>query len=165
MDFIIRIMEEKDIKQVQNIAKLTWHATYEGIIPFVIQDKFLGAAYSDESMIKRLKQSDLYIATSGDLILGFANFYSLKEKGEVELGAIYIHPDLQARGLGTALLNKGINKSKTTEKIFLDVEKENLPGINFYKAKGFNVLHEFDDNLYGHHTKMLRMCLQVKEVV
>lgn len=164
MKFAIRAMQEKDIKQVQNVAKLTWNATYEGIIPLAIQDKFLGAAYSDEFMHKRLNHSDLYIAASNNLVIGFANFYYLKGQGEVELGAIYIHPTFQDRGIGTALLKEGITKLKNAEKVFVDVEKENSLGINFYKAKGFVVLHEFDDNLYDHHTKMLRMYLEITEV-
>lgn len=162
MDFLVRAMQENDIKQVQYVAKVTWNTTYKGIIPLAIQDKFLGAAYSDELMHKRLNHSDLYIAACNYLVIGFANFYYLKEQGEVELGAIYIHPAFQGRGIGTALLNKGINKLKSAVKIFIDVEKENIIGVNFYIAKGFDVLHEFEDNLYDHHTKMLRMCLELQ---
>lgn len=50
MEFSVRKMQEMDIKQVQDVAKITWNSTYEGIIPLDIQEKFLSAAYHDESM-------------------------------------------------------------------------------------------------------------------
>lgn len=34
---IIRTMHVEDIPQVQDVAKKSWNATYEGIIPFEIK--------------------------------------------------------------------------------------------------------------------------------
>ena len=48
MTYTIRKMDYKDIQSVQRVAKISWNATYEGIIPLQIQTKFLEEAYSDE---------------------------------------------------------------------------------------------------------------------
>ncbi len=40
MIYIIRKMKQEDIKQVQDIAKVTWNATYEGVIPSDVQENF-----------------------------------------------------------------------------------------------------------------------------
>ena len=43
MEFKIRKMKKKDIRQVQQIAKTSWNHTYEGIIPF---DSIISSLYA-----------------------------------------------------------------------------------------------------------------------
>ena len=161
MEYSIRKMKYDDIKQVQEVAKTSWNATYEGIIPFDIQERFLNSAYSDEMMQKRLNVSFLYVAEIDGKIVGFANFSPIKEEGIVELGAIYLLPQHQGEGIGTALLNEGLKNLEGAKSVYISVEKENRTGKNFYRAKGFQVVSEFDDNLEGHITTMLRMALHL----
>lgn len=159
MKCTIRNMNKEDINQVQTVAKTSWNSTYEGIIPLELQERFLNTAYSDEMMVKRLNGSSLYVAEIGGEIVGFANFSPVRENREVELGAIYLLPEYQGKGIGTALLQEGIKNVNGAKSVKISVEKENKSGTNFYHAKGFEVLSEFDDNLEGHITKMLRMAL------
>ncbi|QHE52760.1 GNAT family N-acetyltransferase [Pontibacillus sp. HMF3514] len=161
MEYTIREMENKDINEVQEVAKTSWNFTYEGLIPLDIQERFLNSAYNDEMMLKRLDVSSLYIAEKDGKIVGFANFSPVKEEGIVELGAIYLLPEYQGEGIGTALLQEGIKKLNGAKSVYISVEKENKIGTNFYRAKGFQVVSEFDDNLEGHITKMLRMALKI----
>lgn len=44
-------MQKNDIIFVQEIAKKSWHQTYEGIIPNEIQDRFIEAAYSSDRLL------------------------------------------------------------------------------------------------------------------
>jgi hypothetical protein len=44
MTITIRKMRDADIQQVQRIARTTWNATYEGIIPLGRAKQFLGFA-------------------------------------------------------------------------------------------------------------------------
>src|SRR5690625_4654597 len=110
MDVFIRDMEEKDIRAVQKVAKSSWHATYEDIIPFPIQERFLQSAYSKETMIRRLATSFLFVAETENNVVGFANFSTVAKNGETELGAIYLDPEYQGRGIGTSLLKHGISQ-------------------------------------------------------
>lgn len=157
----VRDMEEKDIPEVQNVARKSWNATYEGIIPLKTQENFLKSAYNDEMMLRRMEVSSLFVAEKDGKVVGFANFSRIKQEGAVELGAIYLLPEYQEQGLGTALLHRGIEKSESADFIFINVEKENKIGTIFYKAKGFKFVSEFDDDLDGHITKMVRMVLTV----
>ncbi|WP_249870658.1 GNAT family N-acetyltransferase [Oceanobacillus saliphilus] len=162
MDFRIRKMKKKDIAEVQHVAETSWHSTYEGIIPVEIQDKFLNSAYSNVNMKRRLKQSNIYVSEVAGKIVGFANYSPVSQNGVVELGAIYLYPDYQGQGIGTAFLKEGIEHLGATE-IHLNVEKNNLIGKTFYHAKGFEIESEFDDNFDGHILKTVRMVLKVKE--
>ncbi|WP_067724714.1 GNAT family N-acetyltransferase [Oceanobacillus damuensis] len=162
MDFIIRKMKKKDIPQVQHVAKTSWHSTYEGIIPLAIQDNFLNSAYSDVNMKRRLKQSNIFVSEVSGKIVGFANFSPVSRDAAVELGAIYLCPDYQGYGIGTAFLKEGIENLGARE-IRLNVEKNNDIGKTFYHAKGFEIESEFDDNFDGHVLKTVRMVLKVRE--
>src|SRR5699024_11855484 len=92
MNITIRKMTNEDIKQVQSIAKISWNATYERIIPEKIQNNFLAMAYSDEMMQHRLNQSFMYVAETETELAGFANFTPVDENGLSELSAIYLDP-------------------------------------------------------------------------
>ena len=50
MDYLIRKMKKRDMKQVQDVAKTSWSATYEGIIPIDIQERFLKTVYSKQNL-------------------------------------------------------------------------------------------------------------------
>lgn len=163
MEYHVRAMEEKDIEQVQQVAKRSWHDTYEGIIPFKVQEQFLKSAYSRDMMIRLLNVSSLYVAETQERIIGFANFSRVKVGGDMELGAIYLLPDHQGNGAGGALLKAGISQATSAKKIFINVEKDNRTGVRFYEAKGFNFVAEFEDDLEGHKTWMLRMVLTIAQ--
>lgn len=161
MGFFIRSMEEKDISDVQKVARTSWNATYDGIIPPSIQKQFLKTAYSKEAMKRRLIHSFLFVAISGKKLIGFANFSPVNEDGVTELGAIYLHPEYQRKGIGTALLEYGITHLSGVKDVLIHVEKNNQIGLNFYQGKGFEELKEFEESLYGHVVKTIQMNLKV----
>lgn len=163
MAYVIRKMKREDIKQVQYIAKITWNATYEGVIPSDVQENFLKSAYSDERMKQRLQYSTLFVAEVENNIVGFANFSSVREDGNVELWAIYVHPEHQGKGIGSALLQKGIQDIDGINKIYVNVEKDNQIGKTFYEAKGFEVVKEFVEEFNGHTLKTIQMVLKLKK--
>jgi ribosomal protein S18 acetylase RimI-like enzyme len=156
-------MKKKDIPQVKHVAETSWHATYEGIIPRNIQDNFLQKAYSNEAMKQRLKNSHLFVAETGRNIIGFANYSTVDKDGKAELGAIYLLPEFQGKGGGTALLKEGLERLQSVREIHLSVEKNNTAAKKFYEAKGFKVVSEFDEDFAGHMLKTVRMALKIKE--
>ena len=158
----IRNMDYTDINEVQRIAKVSWNATYEGIIPLEIQDNFLKSAYNDEQMKLRLERSVIYIAEVEGQVAGFANYSPVRDGGKVELAAIYLHPNFQGQGIGTTLLQQAVTELDGLKDIYINVEKDNTIGMNFYKAKGFEVVEEFDDDFDGHILKTVRMVLKVR---
>lgn len=54
MEYIVRKMNENDIRDVQQVAKTSWNHTYQGIIPEAIQERFLNSAYSSDMLNRRL---------------------------------------------------------------------------------------------------------------
>jgi len=153
-------MNRKDIKSVQNIAELAWHATYDGIIPRDIQDDFLKSAYSESMMKKRMKKSMFFVSEAEGEVVGFAQFTS-PEKGKTGLTAIYLYPEYQGKGIGTALLEEGIRGLGRVNEIYLNVERDNHPARRFYEAKGFEVVTEFTEDFGGHVLNTVQMVLKI----
>jgi len=162
MDITIRKARYKDTKQVQFISKESWHATYKGIIPLEVQDNFLKSAYNDDQMKLRLERSILYVAEVEDEVVGFANYSYVQKGGKVELGAIYLLPEFQGKGIGSALLQQAIDELEDVKEIYINVERDNKIGRTFYEAKGFEIVKEFEDELYGHILKTVRMVKKIR---
>lgn len=158
MNYKIRNMTEDDIPKIQHIAKLSWHDTYEEIIPLHIQDNFLEMAYSISMLEKRLALTNMYVAEFDDQVVGFADF-SKDENGIVELTAIYLLLDYRNLRIGSALIKHGISRMEGIKFIDVVVEKENKVGYNFYKKFGFVVQNEFEDDFDGHILQSVRMRL------
>ncbi|UPW81637.1 GNAT family N-acetyltransferase [Lysinibacillus sp. Ag94] len=157
---IIRHMQKNDIISVQEIAKKSWHQTYKGIIPIEIQDRFLQAAYSSDRLLSRLEKSLFLVAILEESLVGFANFSNVVE-GEAALYSIYLLPEIQGKGIGTALLQEGIKMLPDLTSLLVCVEKENTKGMNFYQAKGFKKLEEFDELFNGHLLKTVKLGLNI----
>ena len=75
-------------------------------------------------MKQRLEQSIFYVAEAEGEIVGFANYSQVRDGGKVELAAIYLHPDFQGYGIGTALLHQAVKELAGVKEIFINVEKE-----------------------------------------
>lgn len=161
MNITIRKMHYEDTKQVQNIAKTTWNATYEGIIPLEVQNNFLKSNYSDESMKQRIERSIVYVAEVERKVVGFANYSTVRDGGKVELAAIYLYPEFQGKGIGTDLIQQAVKELKGIKEIYINVEKDNKNGMNFYEAKGFEIVKEADVEFDGHILKQVRMVKKV----
>src|SRR5690625_4485980 len=161
MNVVVRHMQEKDIQQVQQVAQTSWHDTYADIISIGACDIFLQVAYNVYFMQNRMENSFFYVAEVEGEIVGFANFTPVTEEGKTELAAIYLYPEHQGKGIGTALLDEGLYHIKDVKEVMIDVEKENEKGNTFYKAKGFEVVDEFEENFAGYMLKTVRMILKI----
>lgn len=77
------------------------------------------------------------------------------------MGSIYLYPEYQGKGIGSALLQQGIKNLDGVKEIYINVEKDNQIGKTFYEAKGFEIVKEFDDEFDGHILKTVRMALKI----
>lgn len=87
----------------------------------------------------------VFVAVDDGTVLGFADVrwgdVETKEfvgEREAELKAIYVDPDAWGRGIGTALLERGLDAlPEHVETLRLEVLSENEVGRRFYEARGF----------------------------
>lgn len=164
MTYNIRKATYGDIAEIQNVAKVSWHETYEGIIPVDIQTKFLAESYSEEMLKRRIDKSILLVATIDNHIIGFVNFSYLLEGNKSMLMAIYILNKYQGIGIGSTLLNEAISNLSINAKevtIEVEVEKENTSAIQFYQAKNFVISEEYVDHFYDYPLQTVKMTMKM----
>jgi len=157
----IRKMIKKDMNIVQDIAITTWHATYSSIIAGALKHHYLKKAYSNQMMKQRLKQPYFFVAEFNGDVVGLAQFTVADKHGMTELVAIYLYPEYQGKGIGSAFLEKGIEYLEHANEIQLNVEKDNRQGRRFYEAKGFIVIDEYEEDFAGHILNTIRMSLKI----
>ncbi len=87
-----------------------------------------------------------YGAFDKDLLISFifGDLINIEKKSEYEILLIYVSTHFRKKGLGTKLI-KNIEKNTNLTKIHLEVSKNNLEGISFYKKMGFKKLYTRKD--------------------
>ncbi len=64
-----------------------------------------------------------------------------------EVGAIFVHPNIQGRGIGRALMD---HAAVLRDDLFLDVFEDNAVGRRFYDRYGFRFEHKHVHEQSGH---------------
>ena len=153
----IRLMEEKDIPSVQHVEHMSWHDTYEGIIPKKVRNVFLEKAYSRPMLEKKLENGIIFVAIHEDIVNGYAHFTPVDENGDSLLAAIYLLPTVQNKGLGSMLLEEGIKQLEGLQTITLEVEEENEAAKHFYKRKEFIEVERYVEQFFDYDLHTIRM--------
>lgn len=154
-----RPASETDLPAIRAIAWETWADTYGGEIePETIQES-LERAYALETLRDEIMREDCGVfvleipdsdaPTSG--IVGFARLY-LQSSGEGHrgvLGAVYLMPRVQGRGLGRRLLDgcEAWFVAQRVRGLELVVTAMNARARRFFEAAGWHLETELDASL------------------
>lgn len=96
---------------------------------------------------KKLEASiDEYISVYADgKKVGYYHFYK-NEDGEYELGDLYVFPEFQNRGIGTAIIEKCC--ASVEEPVMLYVFIKNKGAVSLYKRLGFEITETIKGSRY-----------------
>ena len=112
--------------------------------------RFIGADYW-ESKVSDMR--DIYLPASETCVYEdqgrVVGFYSLFGNS---LAAIFVAPELQGQGIGSALLEDAKSRRETLQ---LTVYRENASSVRFYQQHGFCSLGEQVDEHTGHPELLL----------
>ena len=136
----IRNADPSDLSSVAEIHVASWQAAYRGIISDEILDS-LSVKERQQTWKEwiRLPGSELFVASRGEMILGFCRLvhpdYSDDADQYVELTHLYLDPDAYGSGVGYALLQRAIKaaKARGSKGLFLWVLEENDRARRFYE--------------------------------
>ena len=76
-----------------------------------------------------------FVAKTDGKVVGFVD--PSIEDGKRRIGAIYVAPEAQGKGIGSKLMQQALDWHGRGEDIFLEVIAYNQNAINFYKRFGF----------------------------
>lgn len=142
----IRIASKIDIPIIQEIAYTTWPSTYGHILNKEQLNYMLDMMYSSSSLENQMNQNiTFFLAELNGEIVGFASTGREPMEGMFKLHKLYILPNIQTKGIGSALLEAVIlfAKKNSGEQLVLQVNRNNS-AVDFYKKKDFIILYEAD---------------------
>lgn len=145
-EVFIRTASKTDIPIIQEIAYATWPTTYEHILSKQQIEYMLDMMYSTSSLENQMTQNiSFFLAELNGKAVGFASTGREPMEGMFKLHKLYVLPDIQTKGIGSALLEQVVHfaKKNSGEQLVLQVNRNNN-AVDFYKKKDFVVLYEAD---------------------
>jgi ribosomal protein S18 acetylase RimI-like enzyme len=140
MSVFVRTAGPRDIGAIQSLLKATWHATYDGFYGADEVDKITAQWHSTARLSAMMERdrSEYLVADDGQSLCGVAYAAAEGEDARVvTLFQLYVHPDLQGRGIGGMLLEEIEDSFFESQKLRLEVEERNARAIAFYRSQGF----------------------------
>ena len=141
IDITIRPITPPDVPAIAALAREIWQASYPAIITQEQIDFMLEQRYGHERLYDDLEDADKWLdqALVGERRVGFA--FSELRKGEFKLDKLYIHPDVQRRGVGGQMIEHVAARARKLgyPALVLQVNKRNTKAIASYQKYGFVV--------------------------
>lgn len=130
------------LAEISALAAVIWRAHYPGIISHAQIDYMLARGYAVDTMRRELEGGiDWFCALADEELRGFASVGPTGTAAEFKLHKLYVHPDCQRLGLGTALLKECESTARTrgATTLRLNVNKRNDQAIAAYQRRGFTI--------------------------
>ncbi|WP_255169515.1 GNAT family N-acetyltransferase [Natrononativus amylolyticus] len=133
----IRPATADDREAIREVARETWHDTYD--IPEDVIDDTVNDWYADEELERALSTAGtaVLVAEADDEVVGFTHGVVQEDEGDVL--RMYVHPDHQRQGVGTALhdrLRSALEDFNMERMRAIDLAS-NAGGREFYEGLGF----------------------------
>ena len=115
------------LAEISALAAIIWRAHYPGIISPAQIDYMLARMYDMDTMRRELESGITWFRALIDGELrGFASVGPAEIATEFKLHKLYVHPDWQRHGLGSALLKEveSIARARGATTLLLNVNKD-----------------------------------------
>lgn len=131
-----------DVEAVSSLARVVWQATYPALISQAQIDTMLAERYAPQRILEQLESAHdaWWVAREDGAVVAFA--HAQAKPPDCKLDKLYVHPALQRRGIGNALLQTVTDwalEQKAT-RLWLQVNRGNTPAIRAYEKYGFRVV-------------------------
>lgn len=110
-------------------------------------ESYVKKTATEENFKSILENDTVLVADEQGAVVGFVQFGAVKklaapDAGSRELRRLYISPDRQGKGIGSALLQRAIEDMKDVKRIYLDVWEHNAGAQRLYESHGFKAIGE-----------------------
>ncbi|HET7472583.1 MAG TPA: GNAT family N-acetyltransferase [Candidatus Limnocylindrales bacterium] len=156
MNRVVRVATLGDVTAIGEVAAAAWRDSYTGLLRPETIDRFIGAAYSEASIVRRIERNTFLVADVDDTLRAFAD--AIRGADRVTLAAIYAEPSWRGHGLGGSLLAE-IQRRFPNVPIAADVVIGNRIGEAFYERRGFVAGEALTEELFGETVRERRWWL------
>ena len=149
--FIRMTADEKDIRSIQNLARVTFPATYSSIISAEQIDFMMDMMYSETVLRRELEGGVTFLMLLADgTPAGFVSFGKQDDEGLFHLHKIYLLPEYQGLGYGREMFLKAEQamRAQGARAFELNVNRHNK-ALDFYKKMGMGIDRSGDFDIGG----------------
>ena len=142
---IQRVITRNHISAVATLADEIWNQHFVSIIGQQQVDYMLEKFQNAEAIRSQIDTGyEYYIASQDSHSLGYLALVPDETQGKVMLSKLYLLKDARGQGNGMQLLNFAKERSRevSASVLWLTVNRDNEPSIDWYKRKGFIVTRE-----------------------
>ena len=137
----IRPIMPGDVTAIAGLARTTWLDAYANILSLEQIDYMLAERYHPERLRADTRDPKKWLrqACLDNTLAGFAACEI--HEGEFKLDKLYVHPDMQRKGIGAALVGHAaaLARDRGFPVMILAVNKQNARAIHAYTQYGFRV--------------------------
>lgn len=151
LQFIRMTADEEDIRSIQNLARVTFPATYSSIISAEQIDFMMDMMYSETVLRRELEGGVTFLMLLADETpAGFVSFGKQDDEGLFHLHKIYLLPEFQGLGYGREMFLEAEKEMRAQgAKAFeLNVNRHNK-ALDFYKKMGMSIDRSGDLDIGG----------------
>lgn len=151
-DVTLAPVTEPEFPVLRELAGTIWRQHYVGIISAAQIDYMLAGRFSDEALREHVRADDrwLELLRVGGKPVGYCGYELASTDGEeraaasMKLGQLYVLESHRGMGLGSFMLGhvEGRARELGRRLLWLQVNKQNMGAIAFYRAAGFEVVRQ-----------------------
>lgn len=145
------IEDAADVRDVVRVNARAWRAAFGGVVPEAVLEAFdaeLTDAEAEAALEAKQGDREAFLVAEREsadgTVVGYAHLRwgeetkAFVQAGEAGLTELYVHPDHWAEGVGTALLDRGLERlPASVDLVRLETLADNEIGREFYEARGF----------------------------
>jgi ribosomal protein S18 acetylase RimI-like enzyme len=140
--FGLHRLTPQEIEAVSALARTVWQATY----PTLISQAQIDAMLADRYALARIREQlgdpgqGWWVARLDHALAAFA--HAILDDSGCKFDKLYVHTELQRRGIGAALLREVEDwaRSHQAARLWLQVNRGNTQAIRAYQKYGFRIV-------------------------
>ncbi|MDC7126698.1 MAG: GNAT family N-acetyltransferase [Spirochaetales bacterium] len=143
----IKQCQISDLNKLIDIGVKTYFDTFKELCSEEVMAAYLQEAFDKDKILSEInnKNSFFYFVYVGEHLAGYIKINiddaqcDLKEQNGLEIERIYVKNSFKRKGIGNALIRKGVEMAKDYKKdfIWLGVWEKNESAIEFYNKNNF----------------------------
>lgn len=151
-DVSVRETTVEDVPEIRNVARRGWTAAYGDFLAEATIEHAMDEWYASETVRGQVEREEIahFVAAGNGEIVGYVGGgISDGESGAV--WTFYVDPSRWDEGIGTRLFEHELDalRERGVTRVTIRVLAENAVGRSFYESRGFEVIEESEDDLFG----------------
>jgi ribosomal protein S18 acetylase RimI-like enzyme len=159
IEMLIERASVTDVKAIQAVLRATWLDTYSPYLAQATLDE-VTAVWHDAALLEaRIRDRETFFAVAKENDGGIAGLVTAQRRpdGDLFIYRLYVRPDLQNKGLGTALYQATLAAFPGTSKVRLQVLTNNQKGFAFWRKLGFSESGGHQETVAGETIPVMEM--------